>query len=108
MPAHHRPRVQAPRAPVRLAQHHRPARALRVPELEPPGEEEPPPEEREHQDNHQRPQLAEVVAAATCARGNWLLPGNRVNDEEDLFATLRGRGLKGDLWRYLARLGFKL
>jgi len=27
-----------------------------------------------------------------------------VNDEDRLFANLRGRGLKGDLWRYLARL----
>jgi radical SAM superfamily enzyme YgiQ (UPF0313 family) len=49
--------------------------------------------------------LAEVVAAAARVRGNWLLPGNRVNDEEQLFLTLRGRGLKGDLWRYVARLG---
>ncbi len=49
--------------------------------------------------------LAEVVAAAARARGNWLLPGNRVNDDEQLFATLRGRGLKGDLWRYVTRLG---
>jgi radical SAM superfamily enzyme YgiQ (UPF0313 family) len=49
--------------------------------------------------------LAEVVATAARARGNWLLPGNRVNDEERLFATLRGRGLKGDLWRYVTRLG---
>jgi radical SAM superfamily enzyme YgiQ (UPF0313 family) len=48
--------------------------------------------------------LAEVVAAAARARGNWLLPGQRVNDEEQLFATLRGRGLKGDLWRYVSRL----
>ena len=48
--------------------------------------------------------LAEVVAAAARARGNWLLPGQRVNDEEQLLATLRGRGLKGDLWRYLTRL----
>src|SRR5262249_24581167 len=49
--------------------------------------------------------LREVVATATRERGNWLLPGNRVNDEEQLFATLRGRGLKGDLWRYVVRLG---
>jgi len=49
--------------------------------------------------------LAEVVAAAARSRGNWLLPGNKVNDEEQLFMTLRGRGLKGDLWRYIARLG---
>jgi hypothetical protein len=48
--------------------------------------------------------LAEVVATAARARGNWLLPGNRVNDEEQLFARLRGRGLKGDLWRYVTRL----
>jgi radical SAM superfamily enzyme YgiQ (UPF0313 family) len=48
--------------------------------------------------------LAEVVAEAACARGNWLLPGKKVNDEEQLFSTLRGRGLKGDLWRYVARL----
>jgi hypothetical protein len=27
-----------------------------------------------------------------------------VNDEERLFARLRGRGLKGDLWRYVSRL----
>ena len=33
------------------------------------------------------------------------LPGNQVNDEEQLFATLRGRGLKGDLWRYVTRIG---
>jgi radical SAM superfamily enzyme YgiQ (UPF0313 family) len=49
--------------------------------------------------------LAEAVAAAARERGNWLLPGNKVNDEERLFMTLRGRGLKGDLWRYVARLG---
>ena len=48
--------------------------------------------------------LAETVAAAARARGNWLLPGQRVNDEERLFATLRGRGLRGDLWRYVSRL----
>ena len=48
--------------------------------------------------------LAEVVATAARARGNWLLPGHRVNDEEQLFGALRGRGVKGDLWRYVARL----
>jgi radical SAM superfamily enzyme YgiQ (UPF0313 family) len=48
--------------------------------------------------------VAEVVAAAAAERGNWLLPGNKVNDELGLFATLRGRGLKGDLWRYVSRL----
>ena len=31
--------------------------------------------------------LAEVVGEAARARGNWLLPGNKVNDEEQLFAT---------------------
>ena len=49
--------------------------------------------------------LAEVVGEAARARGNWLLPGNKINDEEQLLATLRGRGLKGDLWRYVTRLG---
>jgi hypothetical protein len=39
--------------------------------------------------------LAETIAQAASARGNWLLPGNKVNDEEGLFATLRGRGLRG-------------
>jgi hypothetical protein len=29
----------------------------------------------------------------------------KVNDEERLFARLRGRGLKGELWRYIPRLG---
>ncbi len=48
--------------------------------------------------------LAERVAAAARARGNWLLPGNKVNDELGLFERLRGRGLKGDLWRYVTRL----
>jgi len=48
--------------------------------------------------------LAERVREAAAARGNWLLPGSKVNDEERLFARLRGRGLKGDLWRYLTRL----
>ena len=48
--------------------------------------------------------LAEVVGEAARARGNWLLPGNKINEEEQVFATLRGRGLKGDLWRYLTRL----
>jgi radical SAM superfamily enzyme YgiQ (UPF0313 family) len=48
--------------------------------------------------------LAQTVAAAARARGNWLLPGMKVNDEEQLFATLRGRGLRGDLWRYVSRL----
>jgi radical SAM superfamily enzyme YgiQ (UPF0313 family) len=49
--------------------------------------------------------LAARVAAAARARGTWLLPGQKVNDEAGLFATLRGRGLKGDLWRYVSRLG---
>jgi radical SAM superfamily enzyme YgiQ (UPF0313 family) len=49
--------------------------------------------------------LADVVREAARARGNWLLPGMKVNDEEGLFARLRGRGLKGDLWRFVARLG---
>jgi radical SAM superfamily enzyme YgiQ (UPF0313 family) len=48
--------------------------------------------------------LAETVAAAAGARGNWLLPGNRVNDEERLVARLRGRGVKGDLWRFVSRV----
>lgn len=48
--------------------------------------------------------LAELIAETARARGNWLLPGNKVNDEEDLFAALRGRGLRGDLWRYVSRL----
>jgi radical SAM superfamily enzyme YgiQ (UPF0313 family) len=48
--------------------------------------------------------LADHVHDVARARGNWLLPGMRVNDEERLFATLRGRGLRGDLWRYVSRL----
>jgi radical SAM superfamily enzyme YgiQ (UPF0313 family) len=48
--------------------------------------------------------LAEHVARAARMRGNWLLPGMKVNDEESLYAALRGRGLKGDLWRYVSRL----
>jgi radical SAM superfamily enzyme YgiQ (UPF0313 family) len=48
--------------------------------------------------------LAEVVRDAARARGNWLLPGMKVNDEARLHARLRGRGLKGDLWRYVSRL----
>lgn len=48
--------------------------------------------------------LAPHVARVARERGNWLLPGNKVNDEEQLFATLRGRGLKGDLWRYVTRV----
>jgi hypothetical protein len=48
--------------------------------------------------------LADAVRDAAQARGNWLLPGMKVNDEERLFAELRGRGLKGDLWRYVSRL----
>src|SRR6185503_10409968 len=48
--------------------------------------------------------LADVVAAAARERGNWLLPGRKVNDEEGLLAALRGRGLKGDLWRFVSRL----
>jgi radical SAM superfamily enzyme YgiQ (UPF0313 family) len=48
--------------------------------------------------------LAERVREAARVRGNWLLPGMKVNDEERLFARLRGRGLKGDLWRYVSRL----
>jgi radical SAM superfamily enzyme YgiQ (UPF0313 family) len=51
-----------------------------------------------------RDRLAEVVRAAARERGNWLLPGDKVNDDEALFAQLRGRGLKGDLWRYVTRL----
>jgi radical SAM superfamily enzyme YgiQ (UPF0313 family) len=48
--------------------------------------------------------LTERIREAAAERGNWLLPGCKVNDEEALFARLRGRGLKGDLWRYVARL----
>jgi hypothetical protein len=48
--------------------------------------------------------LSEVVAAAARDRGNWLLPGQKVNDEEQLLGVLRGRGLKGDMWRYVSRL----
>ena len=48
--------------------------------------------------------LAEVVARAARERGNWLLPGTKLPDEEALHARLRGRGLKGDLWRFVARL----
>jgi radical SAM superfamily enzyme YgiQ (UPF0313 family) len=48
--------------------------------------------------------LVEMVAAAARARGNWLLPGQPTGDGEALFARLRGRGLKGDLWRYVPRL----
>jgi len=44
--------------------------------------------------------LAERVAAAARERGNWLLPGNRMNDEDEVVARLRGRGVKGDLWRF--------
>lgn len=49
--------------------------------------------------------LDAVVADAARRRGNWILPGNRVNDEVELLRTLRGRGVKGDLWRYVVRLG---
>jgi radical SAM superfamily enzyme YgiQ (UPF0313 family) len=49
--------------------------------------------------------LVEVVAAAARARPNWLLPGMKVHDEAALHARLRGRGLKGDLWRFTSRLG---
>jgi len=48
--------------------------------------------------------LADVVGHAARARGNWLLPGMKLPDEETLHATLRGRGLKGDLWRFVSRL----
>jgi hypothetical protein len=48
--------------------------------------------------------LAPRVLEAARARGNWLLPGNKLDEEEGLFARLRGRGLKGDLWRYVSRL----
>ena len=48
--------------------------------------------------------LPDYVRDAARARGNWLLPGMRRNDAERLFARLRGRGLKGDLWRYVSRL----
>ena len=44
--------------------------------------------------------LAERVAAAARARRNWLLPGNRLDDEDAIVAQLRGRGIKGDLWRF--------
>jgi radical SAM superfamily enzyme YgiQ (UPF0313 family) len=49
--------------------------------------------------------LADAVAAVARARGNWLLPGRRADEDEALFQRLRGRGLKGDLWRYVTRLG---
>jgi radical SAM superfamily enzyme YgiQ (UPF0313 family) len=48
--------------------------------------------------------LAEVVEAAASARGNWLLPGTHASRGEELYAALRGRGVKGDLWRYVSRL----
>jgi radical SAM superfamily enzyme YgiQ (UPF0313 family) len=48
--------------------------------------------------------LADTIASAARERGNWLLPGNKVNDEMQLFERLRGRGVKGDLWRYVSRL----
>ncbi|HWP66736.1 MAG TPA: radical SAM protein [Candidatus Limnocylindria bacterium] len=48
--------------------------------------------------------LADVVAHAARERGNWLLPGMKMPDEEALHARLRGRGLKGDLWRFVSRL----
>lgn len=48
--------------------------------------------------------LAERIAEVARERGNWLLPGRKVNDEERLLGTLRGRGLKGDMWRYVSRL----
>lgn len=48
--------------------------------------------------------LADHVAAVASARGNWILPGRRITDEGAIHDALRGRGLKGDLWRYLARL----
>ena len=48
--------------------------------------------------------LAEVVGDAARSRGNWLLPGMKLPDEEALHARLRGRGLKGDLWRFVSRL----
>ena len=44
--------------------------------------------------------LAERVTAAARARRNWLLPGNRLDDEDAIVAQLRGRGIKGDLWRF--------
>ncbi|MGH7894228.1 MAG: B12-binding domain-containing radical SAM protein, partial [Candidatus Binatia bacterium] len=48
--------------------------------------------------------LADVVARAARVRGNWLLPGMKLPDEDALHARLRGRGLKGDLWRFTSRL----
>jgi radical SAM superfamily enzyme YgiQ (UPF0313 family) len=48
--------------------------------------------------------LSDVVARAARERGNWLLPGTKLPDEETLHARLRGRGLKGDLWRFVSRL----
>ena len=48
--------------------------------------------------------LSEVVASAARERGNWLLPGQKVNDEDELLGKLRGRGLKGDMWRYVSKL----
>lgn len=49
--------------------------------------------------------LADVVAHAARARANWLLPGLKLPGEETLHAQLRGRGLKGDLWRFVSRRG---
>jgi len=48
--------------------------------------------------------LAETVAAAARARRNWLLPGDRLVGEDALVARLRGRGVKGDLWRFAPRV----
>jgi radical SAM superfamily enzyme YgiQ (UPF0313 family) len=47
--------------------------------------------------------LADVVGRAARTRGNWLLPGMKLPDEETLHAKLRGRGLRGDLWRFVSR-----
>jgi radical SAM superfamily enzyme YgiQ (UPF0313 family) len=44
------------------------------------------------------------VGRAARERGTWLLPGMKLPDEETLHARLRGRGLKGDLWRFVSRL----
>jgi radical SAM superfamily enzyme YgiQ (UPF0313 family) len=48
--------------------------------------------------------LVDAVQAVARTRGNWLLPGTRADDDEALFARLRGRGMRGDLWRFVSRL----
>ena len=57
----------------------------------------------EAEPGHVAPEVA--LQPAATQRGEELVLVVDFVAGEQLFATLRGRGLKGDLWRYVTRIG---